>query len=217
MLCDQSFQFVLQRLIRENTVLFMPVNKKIKTILACGVASATLFPNNTMAQVGLGVRAGGNLSSTNGTGFYSSKRIGYQLGGHVNYHFNKNLALQAEPAYNLVRIRNNETTAQREHGIGAGTRKLEYINVPLYLKISFTSTVAIMGGLDFNFLLNDDRYKLNNGANAFRSKTRTGYSLGAEIGGVYFRYRKFNRTNNIVDNWTADIEQYQLGYKFDLF
>lgn len=195
----------------------MLVNKRMKIVFAVTVIFGMLCTHDVLAQFGMGLRAGGNLSGTNGSAFRSGKRIGFQIGGDLRYHFNKNIALQAEPAYNLMRIRNNDQTAESEYGIGAGTRKLEYMSVPLYLKVNFTRTIAIMGGLDFNFLLNDDRYKLNNGANAFRSKPRTGYSLGAELGKVYFRYRKFNRTNDIIDNWTADIEQYQLGLKFELF
>lgn len=195
----------------------MLVNKRMKIVFAVTVIFGMLCTHDALAQFGMGLRAGGNLSGTNGSAFRSGKRIGFQIGGDLRYHFNKNIALQAEPVYNLMRIRNNDQTAEREYGIGAGTRKLEYMSVPLYLKVNFTRTIAIMGGLDFNFLLNDDRYKLNNGENAFRSKPRTGYSLGAELGKVYFRYRKFNRTNDIIDNWTADIEQYQLGLKFELF
>ncbi|WP_293943580.1 MULTISPECIES: outer membrane beta-barrel protein [unclassified Sphingobacterium] len=195
----------------------MPVNKRKKIVFAIAVIFGLLPTTKTFAQFGMSIRAGGNLSSTNGSAFHSNKKIGFQIGGDLTYHFDKNIALQAEPAYNLIRIRNNDQTAQRAHGIGAGTRKLAYMSVPLYLKLNFTRTIAILGGLDFNFLLNDDRYKLNNGENAFRSRPRTGYSLGAELGGLYFRYRKFNRTNNIIDNWTADIEQYQLGFKFELF
>ncbi|MDF2478951.1 MAG: hypothetical protein K0S24_4434 [Sphingobacterium sp.] len=195
----------------------MLVNKRMKIVFAVTVIFGMLCTHKALAQFGMGFRAGGNLSGTNGSAFRSGKRIGFQIGGDLRYHFNKNIALQAEPVYNLMRIRNNDRTAESEYGIGAGTRKLKYMSVPLYLKVNFTRTIAIMGGLDFNFLLNDDRYKLNNGENAFRSKPRTGYSLGAELGKVYFRYRKFNRTNDIIDNWTADIEQYQLGLKFELF
>lgn len=195
----------------------MLVNKRMKIVFAVTVIFGMLCTHDALAQFGMGLRTGGNLSGTNGSAFRSGKRIGFQIGGDLRYHFNKNIALQAEPVYNLMRIRNNDQTAESEYGIGAGTRKLEYMSVPLYLKVNFTRTIAIMGGLDFNFLLNDDRYKLNNGENAFRSKPRTGYSLGAELGKVYFRYRKFNRTNDIIDNWTADIEQYQLGIKFELF
>ncbi|MGE8378875.1 MAG: outer membrane beta-barrel protein [Sphingobacterium sp.] len=189
----------------------------MKIVFAVTVIFGMLCTHKALAQFGMGLRAGGNLSGTNGSAFRSGKRIGFQIGGDLRYHFNKNIALQAEPVYNLMRIRNNDQTAESEYGIGAGTRKLEYMSVPLYLKVNFTRTIAIMAGLDFNFLLNDDRYKLNNGENAFRGKPRTGYSLGAELGKVYFRYRKFNRTNDIIDNWTADIEQYQLGLKFELF
>lgn len=194
----------------------MPMNK-MKLVFAVTSIFGLLSTHQASAQLGMSIKAGGNLSGTNGAAFRSSKRVGFQIGGDLTYHFNDNIALQAEPAYNLIRIRNNDQTAQRAYGIGAGTRKLEYMSVPLYLKVNFTRVIAIMGGLDFNFLLNDDRYKLNNGDNAFRSRPRTGYSFGAELGRVYFRYRKFNRTNNIIDNWNADIEQYQLGYKFELF
>ena len=195
----------------------MSFNQKISIIFLSTIMLGLLSTQQVCAQLGMGIRAGGNLSSGHGTAFQSGKKLGYHIGGHLTYHFNKTIALQAEPVYNLIRIRNNEQTAQRDQGIGAGTRKLEYISAPLYLKLNFTERIAIMAGLDFNFLMNDNRYKLNNGENAFRHQPRTGYSLGAEIGGLYFRYRKFNRTTNIVENWTAAIEQYQLGYKFDLF
>ncbi|MGE8241325.1 MAG: hypothetical protein ACN6PD_01355, partial [Sphingobacterium sp.] len=74
----------------------------MKIVFAVTVIFGMLCTHKALAQFGMGLRAGGNLSGTNGSAFRSGKRIGFQIGGDLSYHFNKNIALQAEPVYNLM-------------------------------------------------------------------------------------------------------------------
>jgi len=174
------------------------------------------FKSACYAQMGFGLRLGGNISRADGHAF-GGHRMGYQLGGDLIFPLNSKMDIQVEPTYNLTRIRVNENTASLSGGLSKGTRSLKYLNTPVYLKINFTGKFSILGGLDLNILLNDDAYKLNDGTAAFNSRTRIGYAFGLDLGSLYFRYRQFKKNNKIVDNWDAAIDQYQLGFKVRLF
>ncbi|KGE13735.1 outer membrane beta-barrel protein [Sphingobacterium deserti] len=176
-----------------------------------------LYAPTLLAQVGLGIRLGGNLSNANGDGFRSAKKIGFQAGAALRVDISKLFAVQAEPSFNIARIRANDQTAIYPEGIQKGTKSLHYFNLPVLLKLKITPGFALLGGVEFNSLINDDRYRLNNGAPAFRSGVRFGHSVGLELSRFYFRYRGMKRPSDVHGNWHADIEQYQLGMKFDFF
>ncbi|TDS10970.1 outer membrane beta-barrel protein [Sphingobacterium paludis] len=176
-----------------------------------------LYAPTLLAQIGLGIRLGGNLSNANGDGFRSAQKIGFQAGAALRVDITKLLAVQAEPSFNITRIRANDRTAMYPEGIQKGTKSLHYFNLPVLLKLKITPSFALLGGVEFSSLINDDKYRLNNGAPAFRSDVRFGHSLGVELSRFYFRYRGLKRPSDVHGNWHADIEQYQLGMKFDLF
>lgn len=172
--------------------------------------------NSANAQVGFGLLAGGNLSRAEGEAFSSKKRIGYQAGIALSYSFTPQVALQLEPTYTAVKTRTNDDTRWISDGIAPGNQTLKYANVPLYLRLNFTKGIAVLAGPDINWLINQDDYMLNNNTPAFRDRTKFGITLGANLGALYFRYKMIRRNNNIVNNWGAQIEQFQLGLKMDI-
>jgi len=169
------------------------------------------------AQVSAGLRLGGNLSHLDGNSFRSAKKIGLQAGIALQYSLTKNLALQAEPSFNIARVRANEQTQTMDAGIEKGTKSLHYFHIPLFFKLCITPKFALLAGPEWSKLLNESKYQLNNGRNAFQHRTRLGYSVGLELGSIYFRYREVKRVTNVHADAHAAIAQYQLGFKWDLF
>lgn len=168
------------------------------------------------AQIGFGVQGGGNFSKGIGSEFRSSNRIGLQFGAFVSYELNRYFTLQVEPGYNISRIRTNETTQALPNGINRGTRSVDYFNLPLFAKLTITPGFALLAGIDFSKLLNEDRYLLNNGLPAFNTNLNTGYALGVEFGKLYFRYRRQNGFSRINDQSDSYIQQLQIGLRFRL-
>jgi len=169
------------------------------------------------AQISAGLRFGGNLSHLDGHSFRSAKKIGLQAGLALQYSFTKNLALQAEPSFNITRVRANEQTQDLDFGIQKGTKSLHYFSVPLFFKLCITPKFALLAGPEWSKLLNESKYKLNNGSYAFQDRTRLGYSAGLELGSIYFRYREVKRVSHVHADVHAAVAQYQLGFKWDLF
>ncbi|PRD48865.1 outer membrane beta-barrel protein [Sphingobacterium haloxyli] len=183
--------------------------RQILLILLC-----LLLGDSVFSQVGLGVKLGGNLSSADAFSFRSSKRLGVQAGVMMNYHFHPNMAIQAEPTLNLTRIRANAETTQETNGIDKGNKGLRFFDLPILFRLDLTPEFALLGGAEFNSLLNEDRYRLQNGELAFKGGTRLGYTVGLELGKFYFRYRGFERSTNVHRSWTTMIQQYQVGVKW---
>ncbi|WP_437919555.1 outer membrane beta-barrel protein [Sphingobacterium sp. LRF_L2] len=168
------------------------------------------------AQVNVGINLGGNLSNADGVSFRSSRRLGFQAGGTLTIGFHKHMAIQAEPSFNLTRIRANDETSNREDGIQKGNKSLQFFNLPVLFKLKITPAFALLSGIEFNKLINDQQYRLNNDEPAFKSGNRLGYSLGAELGKFYFRYRGVSKSTRVGGNWNAVIEQYQFGIRWIL-
>jgi len=169
------------------------------------------------SQIGLAVKLGGNLSHANGLSFRSSNRLGFQVGGVLRYYFHSNMAIQAEPTFHLSRIRANSATLEKNNGIKKGNKALHSFGLPVLFKLNVTPSFALLGGVEFDKLLNTEEYLLNNGEQAFKGGYRTGYSFGAEMGKIYFRYRSIRQGTRIYNNWNADIQQYQFGVKWNIF
>lgn len=168
------------------------------------------------AQIGIGVQGGGNFSKGIGSEFRSANRIGLQFGAFLSYELNRYFTLQVEPGYNISRIRTNETTQALPNGISRGTRSIDYFNLPLFAKLTITPQFALLAGIEFNKLLNEDRHLLNNGLPAFDTNINTGYALGVEFGKLYVRYRRHNGFSRITDPSDSYIRQLQIGLRFRL-
>ncbi|WP_144036499.1 hypothetical protein [Sphingobacterium psychroaquaticum] len=125
--------------------------------------------------------------------------------------------LQTEPTFNLTRIRANSETVDDPNGISKGNKTLIFFDLPILFRLDVTSGFTLLGGTEFNKLINDNNHLLNNGEKAFNRGSRLGYSFGLELGKFYFRYRGVERKTNVYRNWNATIQQYQFGIKWDFF
>lgn len=181
---------------------------------ALGMMCLIALPNLGTAQMKMGLHLGGNLANVNGHAFRSTKKIGLQGGVTLAYRFNKVWALQAEPGFTVNRVRANDATFDHPSGIDKGNKRLLFFNVPILLKIHVLPGFTLLGGPEINKLVNDQKYRLNDGRSAFKPGHRLGYGVGLDLGKVYFRYKVNSRFSKVVDSWDAPLKQFQLGLRF---
>lgn len=206
-----SFSYIRYHMIDANQDCFF---KFLRCLLTGIVLLFTVFPS--VAQINIGISGGGNVSKPTGTYFRSAPKFGLQLGVFVTYHLNDYFALQAEPSFNISRIRTNDNNNGRPDGLNKGNNSLQFFNLPLYLKLKISSNFALVAGPEYNKLLNGEDFLLNSGANAFKENGRFGYGLGIELGKFYFRYRNLKNFDEIGDTHDLNMNQYQVGLRFKL-
>src|SRR5690606_41246360 len=93
-------------------------------------------------------------------------------------------------------------TVHETKGIDKGNKALHFFDLPVLFRLDVTPGFALLGGVEFNSLLNEDRYRLNNSAPAFKSGIQLGYTVGLELGKFYVRYRGFERSTEVHRSWT---------------
>ncbi len=180
----------------------------------------TICTSTTLnAQVHLGAKGGANISKLNGISYSDSYELGYHLGGVIGYDFNKIVGIQSEVLF-------NQTNTKVEDGTGAifenalwGRKKLNYLTVPVLIKLLPNSIVSFHAGPQFSILTNRNKTVLENGQQLFRSSD-FGIVAGAELNlgpiGIYGRYIwGFKDINDVGTK--ARSQQIQAGLNVKLF
>ncbi|SJN19034.1 hypothetical protein FM107_01600 [Sphingobacterium sp. JB170] len=190
------------------------MNKFLKSLAVSAVLFFTVLPS--FAQIDIGISGGVNLSKPDGTYFRSAGKVGLQVGAFLTYHLTDHFALQGEPSFNVTRIRANDEGKSISNGLNKGNKSVQFFNLPLYAKLKITPNFAIVGGPEYNKILNDGDFRLNDGAEAFKDSGRFGYGLGLDIGNFYFRYRSLKKFDEIGDTHDLKLNQYQIGFRWKL-
>ena len=87
----------------------------------------------------------------------------------------------------------------------------------MLLKVDVLNFISLLAGPEFNSLTNDDKYTLYDGSPAFKSGMRVSYSLGFDLGRLYFKYRGgLKGFSNLPNDGHAKISQYQLGIRWKI-
>jgi hypothetical protein len=189
-----------------------------KLMLLAAIALATVISANAQ-RLDVGAKVGANLTKIDGVKFSDSYKLNYQLGAFAEIDFNKNWGIQPELLF-------SQTTSRVDSGFNsvyqdaAGSLlkkdvKLNYLNIPILLRINAGSFFTFNVGPQFSILVNDDENLLNNSKDAFK-KGDVAAVVGAQVNisklRIYGRYN-FGLSNiSDVDNphkWTS--QQLQLG------
>ena len=126
--------------------------KKSKLLLA---ALMLLMASGAFAQIRVGVKAGGNLSTFTSMHYDNTKmKFGFHAGVFLDFVFNERLSLQPELLYSAqgvdalsqLTIESVEVTETYSHSFG-------YINVPVLLKIKIVEGLSAEIGPQVGFLL----------------------------------------------------------------
>jgi opacity protein-like surface antigen len=135
--------------------------KKFFVLLLASLLTFLVSP--TDAQVKLGLQAGINLADVSvdplPTGWETSMRTAFMVGGIFNYNFSPILSLQAEPAYIQKGAAVDATTTEDGMNIKfEATYSANYIDVPVLLKASFGNEQVkpfLLAGASVAILLGD--------------------------------------------------------------
>jgi len=118
-----------------------------KLLLCAAFALCGLLTMN--AQVSFGGKAGVNFASVNGDDVGSvDARTSFHVGGVVNISFNDVFGLQPEIIYS--------SQGFEIDGLGGGTGKLDYINIPVLVDITVVEGLSFQGGPQVGINITDE-------------------------------------------------------------
>ena len=170
----------------------------------------------------VGAKAGANLTKIDGLSFNDGYQLGYQLGAFAEIDFgkNKNIGIQPEVLFNQTNSQFSSSFKDIYGNIllpagGDDKVKLNYLSIPVLLRINASKLLTLQAGPQFSILIDDKQNLIENGTTAFKSGD-LGAIVGAQINlgalKVYGRYViGLSNINEIdqQDKWKN--QQVQLG------
>ncbi|RAV30315.1 porin family protein [Sinomicrobium soli] len=132
------------------------------------------------AQFHLGAKAGANLTKLDGQSFSDSYKLGYQLGGFAYYDITDFIGLQTEILFSQTNTEISDSYKDIIQDAFDKDKTLNYISVPVLLRLNSSGVLTISGGPQFSFLANHDHGVLENGKKLFKD-TDFSAVLGAEL------------------------------------
>ena len=168
----------------------------------------------TMAQgFHLGAKAGANLGKIDGSSFKSEFNLGYQVGGFAEIDFTKGFGIQPEVLFSQT---NTTVTDEPLSGLKPGEKiSLNYLNVPILLRLNASKLLTINLGPQFSVLTNNHKTTAGNIGDAFKGGDLA-MVAGAQINlgalKLYGRYNiGLNNINEIGDQQKWKNQQIQFG------
>ena len=191
-----------------------------KIILSAVGIFIIIFAVNAQAGFRLGIKGGDNLTKISGQSFDQNFKLGYQLGGFAEIDFSKPFGIQPEVLFSESYGR----TASNASGITNGLKgdqdiKLNYLSIPILLRINVCNLVTLHVGPQYSILINNHN-TLQNGNNAFKSGDFAmvgGLQLNLSALRIYGRYNiGLSNINDIgnQDKWTNQQLQLGVGLRF---
>lgn len=155
-----------------------------------------------MAQVGLGVKGGANITKIDGKSFSDEFQYGYHLGGFVKIGLGGKLSIQPEVLFNQYQAKTDSNfRAIYQNAIsGSSDVKLNYLSVPIMLDYRVTRLISLQAGPQFGILMDKNKSLMQNGEDAIK---KGDFSLlgGAQLnlGSLKLTGRYMVGLNNIND------------------
>ena len=184
------------------------------------IFSLIVFASSSNAQkLHLFAKVGPNFTKIAGKEFSEDYKTGFHAGGALEIGLSKSISLQPELLFSELKTLSATTVIG---GIRASQEvKLNYMSIPLLLKINATKLLSIHLGPEYSILVSNEKDLLQNGEAAFKSGN---FSL---IGGVQLNlsniniYGRYNVGLSSIedapntDKWNS--QQIQLGLAFKVF
>lgn len=192
--------------------------KKIIFIAAC---FACIHTTSNAQDFHLGVKGGVNLNKIDGQAFKSGFNAGFHLGGFAEIDISKTLGIQPEVLFNQTNTTiASDATDIYNMALNGQKKTLNYLSIPVLLRINLTKLLTINLGPQYSILMNKHETILQNGVDAFKSGDFAAV-VGAQVNlgslKVYGRYNIGLSNINDIDNkdkWKN--QQIQLGLGFRL-
>jgi Outer membrane protein beta-barrel domain len=197
----------------------MPVSKKLVLVILAGISFAT-----ANAQVQIGVKAGANFTTlTDDMGYSARTLFNFNAGAFAQFPLGHFVSLQPELVY-------SGQGARYVDGDGyIGSQHLNYLNIPVLLKLKSRYGVYVETGLQVGFLTSAKDKDQGSSADISSQVSSAdfswvfgfGYKVPMSPVGIDFRYNLglSNIDNNNVsgDNYTLRNDVFQLGLTYVLF
>jgi len=192
--------------------------KKILFIVAC---FACFCATGNAQDFHLGAKGGVNLSKIEGQAFKDGFNAGFHLGGFAEIDISKTFGVQPEVLFNQTNTTvASDATDIYNMALNGQKKTLNYLSIPVLLRINFTKLLTINLGPQYSILMNKHETILQNGVDAFKSGDFAAV-VGAQVNlgslKVYGRYNIGLSNINDIDNkdkWKN--QQIQLGLGFRL-
>ncbi len=188
--------------------------KKTITKLTAFIAIMLLTTTAYAQEFHLGAKAGANLGKLDGAAYSKGFKLGYQLGGFVEYDFNDKWGLQGEVLFSQTNTKFRDSYQSVWDEKFDKNKTLNYVSVPLLFKYNPNGLISLHAGPQFSFLANKDDSTWENGKKLFKD---TDFSLvaGAEVNlGPLFAYGRYVWGYSDISNALkekATTQQIQLG------
>lgn len=169
-------------------------------------------------KIGAYVKAGANLGKIDGQSFEQNFNLAYHAGVAVEIGLTKKIGLQPEVYFSQTQTKVTNSTGNLTPNKDA---QLNYLSIPLLLKINAGKYVAFHFGPEYGILMNKDSSLVSNGKQAVKNGN---FSF---IGGLQFNlgaakiYGRYNiGLTNISDlsntgDWKT--QQIQIGLAYSIF
>lgn len=207
---DHGIKFAIQQKINRM--------KKIIFIAACFVC---FYTSSNAQGFHLGAKVGANLNKIDGQAFKDGFNAGFHLGGFAEIDLGKTLGIQPEVLFNQTNTTiASDATDIYNLALNGQKKTLNYLSIPVLLRINLTKLLTINLGPQYSILMNKHETILQNGMDAFKSGDFAAV-VGAQVNlgslKVYGRYNIGLSNINDIDNkdkWKN--QQIQLGLGFRL-
>ena len=205
----------------------------MKKIISAIIAIIFLVSYANAQKIHVGGKGGANLSKIDATSFKNGYQLGYQLGAWASIDFGKsgNIGIQPEVLFNQSNSQFStsfkDTYTQIPNLInpfGDSSVKLNYLTIPVLLRINASKFLTINAGPQFGILIDDKQNLIQNGNTAFKSGDLSAL-IGAQVNlgsfHVYGRYSiGLSNINNLgttdagtQDKWKNQQAQIGVGFK----
>ncbi|MEO6582854.1 MAG: porin family protein [Ferruginibacter sp.] len=161
----------------------------------------------------LGAKAGANLGKIDGTSFKKEFNLGYQLGGFAEIDFTKSIGIQPEVLFSQT---NTTVTDEPLSGLKGGEKiNLNYINVPVLLRLNASKLLTFHVGPQFSILTNNHKTTAGNVVDAFKGgdfAMVAGAQVNLGMLKVYGRYNiGLSDIKDVTDKGKWQSQQIQFG------
>lgn len=187
------------------------MRKLLLTLLSFTVIGITA---NAQGGFRLGVKAGANMNKISGQSFKDGYDLSYHVGAFAEIDITKTIGIQPEVLW-------NQTTTKRANSFDAiyaslpQDVKLQYLAIPVLLRINVTNLLTLNAGPQFGILMNKDDNLITNGQAAFKSgdfSLVAGAQLNLTALRIYGRYNiGLQNVNDVANQEKWKNQQIQLG------
>ncbi len=187
----------------------------MKRVFLCMFTTLLLIGTGSFAQkFNLGVKVGANLGKIDGVSFNDGYNLSYQAGGFAEVDFGK-WGIQPEVLFSQTKSRYTANTSDiLDLNLGDDI-KLNYLSIPVLLRINSGKFLTLHLGPQFSILTNPHETTLQNGKDAFKSGDLAavgGVQINFSMLRLYGRYNVgLNNINDIGNSNKWKNQQLQVG------